>query len=205
MGMLELAGRFLLNTLVVWVMIYGFYYRSSHRRDYYFTFMLISISIFFMIFLLGDVKIKIGFALGLFAIFGIIRYRTESMPVREMTYLFCIIAISVINALAKGWPEMLVTDSVFILATWLFESFIVNKGEKTKLIQYDRIALITPDRQQELIDDLKKRTGLDIIKVEIGGLDFLRDMAMLKVHYIDQEENSVNSQVKMSKEQYTEI
>lgn len=99
-GFLELLLRFCFNLLVVSCIIHLFYYPKSKRRDYYFTFTLISISIFLMIFLLGSVKLKIGFALGLFAIFGIIRYRTESMPVREMTYLFVIIAISVINALA---------------------------------------------------------------------------------------------------------
>ena len=99
-NLITMLLRFSFNMLVVWLMIHCLYYPKSGRRDYYFTFMLISISIFFLIFLLGGVKLKIGFALGLFAIFGIIRYRTESMPVREMTYLFCIIAISVINALA---------------------------------------------------------------------------------------------------------
>lgn len=99
-GFMELILRFVLNMVVVVAIIRFFYYPKSRRRDYFFTFTLISISIFLMIFLLGSVKLKIGFALGLFAIFGIIRYRTESMPVREMTYLFVIIAISVINALS---------------------------------------------------------------------------------------------------------
>ncbi len=92
--------RFLFNSVFIWIIIQKLYYPKSQRRDYYFTFALISVSIFFLIYLLGSVKIKVGFALGLFAIFGIIRYRTESMSVREMTYLFVIIAVSVINALA---------------------------------------------------------------------------------------------------------
>lgn len=96
--LLAMILRFSFNSFIVWIMIHHLYYPKSRRRDYYFTFMLISISIFFLIFLLGEVKLKLGFALGLFAIFGIIRYRTESMPVREMTYLFSIIAISVINS-----------------------------------------------------------------------------------------------------------
>ena len=92
-NLITMLLRFSFNMLVVWLMIHCLYYPKSGRRDYYFTFMLISISIFFLIFLLGGVKLKIGFALGLFAIFGIIRYRTESMPVREMTYLFCILSL----------------------------------------------------------------------------------------------------------------
>ncbi len=113
-NLITMLLRFSFNMLVVWLMIHCLYYPKSGRRDYYFTFMLISISIFFLIFLLGGVKLKIGFALGLFAIFGIIRYRTESMPVREMTYLFCIIAISVINALAItiSYIELLVTNVI---------------------------------------------------------------------------------------------
>lgn len=102
----QLLFRFVFNFIVVGIIIHFFYYPKSKRRDYYFTFTLISISVFFLIFLLGSVKLKIGFALGIFAIFGIIRYRTESVPIREMTYLFTITALSVINALSiPKWPH----------------------------------------------------------------------------------------------------
>ena len=109
--------RFLFNSVFIWIIIQKLYYPKSQRRDYYFTFALISVSIFFLIYLLGSVKIKVGFALGLFAIFGIIRYRTESMSVREMTYLFVIIAVSVINALAVtlSYGELLLTNVIFII------------------------------------------------------------------------------------------
>lgn len=201
--------RFSFNMLVVWLMIHCLYYPKSRRRDYYFTFMLISISIFFLIFLLGGVKLKIGFALGLFAIFGIIRYRTESMPVREMTYLFCIIAISVINALAItiSYVELVVANVIFLLATWLFESYILLKHVSTKLIQYDRIALITPDKRLELIADLEHRTGLKIKSVEIGAIDFLRDMAIVKIHYETDHmgDNSINNELKLSREEWTDV
>ena len=201
--------RFSFNMLVVWLMIHCLYYPKSRRRDYYFTFMLISISIFFLIFLLGGVKLKIGFALGLFAIFGIIRYRTESMPVREMTYLFCIIAISVINALAItiSYVELVVTNVIFLLATWLFESYILLKHVSTKLIQYDRIALITPDKRLELIADLEHRTGLKIKSVEIVAIDFLRDMAIVKIHYETDHmgDNSINNELKLSREEWTDV
>ena len=206
---INMALRFGFNTLVVWIMIHCLYYPKSHRRDYYFTFMLISISIFFLIFLLGGVKLKIGFALGLFAIFGIIRYRTESMPVREMTYLFSIISLSIINALATtiGYVELVCTNLVFLLATWFFESYLLLRHVSTKLIQYDRIALIKPDKRAELIADLEQRTGLKIEKVEVGGIDFLRDMAMLKVYYLNNnnESNSVDDKLKISKDEWTDI
>ena len=204
----NMMARFLFNTLVVWIMIHFLYFPKSRRREYYFTFMLISVSIFFLIFMMGDVKLKVGFALGLFAIFGIIRYRTESMPVREMTYLFCIIAISVINALSvkTSFWELGVVNAVFIIVTWIFESHVLLKNVSTKLIQYDRIELITPQRRPELIDDLQERTGLHIVKVEIGALDFLRDMAIIKIYYrSDNDENNqdISNKLKLTKEQWT--
>ena len=182
----ELLLRFGLNIIVVLGVIRFFYYPKSRRRDYFFTFTLISISIFMMIFLLGSVKLKVGFALGLFAIFGIIRYRTEAMQVREMTYLFVIIAISVINAMIKDftWLELIGVNVLFVLCIWLCESSRWLEHVSTKLVMYDRIELIKPDRREELMDDLRQRTGLNITKVEVGHIDFLRDSALLKVYYI---------------------
>jgi hypothetical protein len=209
--LLQMLVRFAFNTVVIWLMIHCLYYRKSKRRDYYFTFMLISISIFFLIYLLGGVKIKVGFALGLFAIFGIIRYRTESMPVREMTYLFCIIAISVINALAVSisYAELIAVNAMFLLSTWFFESYILLKHVSSKLVQYDRIALIKPDKRAELIEDLKQRTGLNVTKVDVGGIDFLRDMAMLKVYYVSDQTsantNTIEDKLKLSHEDWTEV
>jgi Ca2+/Na+ antiporter len=184
-GFGNLLLHFFINTLVVAFIIHFFYYKKSHRRDYYFTFILISISIFMMIFLLGDVKIKVGFALGLFAIFGIIRYRTESMPVREMTYLFAIISISVINALVVNlsYLEQAGANIIFILSFWLCESNHWLKHISEKLVQYDRIDLILPGKREELISDLQKRTGLHILRIEVGHIDFIHDSAILKIFY----------------------
>lgn len=200
--------RFSFNTAMVWIMIHCLYYPKSQRRDYYFTFMLISISIFFMIYLLGGVKLKVGFALGLFAIFGIIRYRTESMPVREMTYLFSIIAMSVINALATtiSYIELITTNAIFVLAALFFESYVLLKHVSTKLIQYDRIALITPERYDEMLIDLKQRTGLNITKAEVGAIDFLRDMAIVKIYYesgMYEDNSTINNELKLSREEWT--
>ncbi|MCC8186083.1 MAG: DUF4956 domain-containing protein [Bacteroides sp.] len=184
-GLLQLIVRFLLNMLVIGLIIHCLYYPKSKRRDYYFTFTLISISIFLMIFLLGSVKLKIGFALGLFAIFGIIRYRTESVPIREMTYLFVIIAISVINALGIdiSYIELIATNVIFILCIWICESNRWMKHISCKLVQYDRIELVRPQRYEELMADLRERTGLEILKVEVGHIDFLRDSAVVKIYY----------------------
>ena len=195
-GLAELLIRFLLNTAVIALIVRGFYYPKSKRRDYFFTFILISISVFLLIFLMGGVKLKIGFALGLFAIFGIIRYRTESVPIREMTYLFLIIAVSAINGLATSisYLELLATNLLFILSIWVCESHRWVKHVASKLVMYDNIALITPDKEPELIADLKKRTGLDVIRVEVGAIDFAKDTAIVKVYYepLSNEINSVD-------------
>ncbi len=182
----QLLLRFAFNTIITWFIIHFLYYPKSRRGDYYFTFTLIAISIFFLIYLLAGVKLKVGFALGLFAIFGIIRYRTESMPVREMTYLFVLIAISVINALGVtlSLVELGVTNLIFIIAIWLCEnSYKWMKHVECKYVMYDKIDLIKPEKEEELKADIIERTGLNVLKVEVGGIDFLKDTAMLKVYY----------------------
>lgn len=203
-GMGELLLRFAFNAFFIWIIIHKMYYPKSLRKDYYFTFAMISVSIFFLIFLLGSVKIKVGFALGLFAIFGIIRYRTESMSVREMTYLFVIIAVSVINALAVtlSYAELVVTNLIFLLCIRMSENLPWLKHISEKLVLYDKIELVRPERRRELMEDLKNRLGLRITRVEVGAIDFLRDTAMLKVFYDDQTEdgNSVNKLLKLPKE-----
>ncbi len=196
--------RFLFNAVFVWFVIHKLYYPKSQRKDYYFTFAIISVSIFFLIYLLGGVKIKVGFALGLFAIFGIIRYRTESMNVREMTYLFTIIAMTVVNALGitLTYGELFITNLIFIVCIKLVENQPWLKHVSEKLVMYDRIDLIVPERREEMIEDLHKRLGVDIKKVEVGAVDFLRDIAMIKVYYDDPNEtsNTVNKIMKFPKE-----
>ena len=201
--------RFLICVVVNWIIIDQLYYRKSKRRDVYFTFMLISVSlfflVFFMIFVLEDMKGKagIGLGIGLFGIFSIMRYRTDTMPVREMTYLFIIISLAVVNALAATMKieELIITNLIVIIAIVLCEWRL--KTNSVKLIQYDKIDLITPNKREELIADLKKRTGLDIVKVEVGAIDMLRDMTVLRVHYRSTEKgsNSVDRMMKIPKEE----
>lgn len=201
-NMSQLLLHFLINLIFCGIIIHKLYYPKSQRRDYYFTFALISLSIFFMIFLLGSVKIKVGFALGLFAIFGIIRYRTEQMPVREMTYLFVLIAVSVINALAVTltYGELLLTNVLFVCSIWLFEDIPWVKHVSEKLVKYDRIDLIQPEHYEEIKADLEKRLGFPIIRFEVGSVDFLKDIAMVKVFYNGDGINSVNRMMKFPKE-----
>ena len=199
--------RFLISVVVNWFIIDRLYYTKSRRRDFYFTFMLIAIAIFFlvffMIFVLEDMKGKtgIGIGIGLFGIFSIMRYRTDTMPVREMTYLFVLIALSVVNALGSTLSllELLSTNLIVVAAVWTCERFL--RIQPVKLVQYDRIELVCPDRYDELKADIEQRLGLHVQKIEVGGVDFLRDTAMLKVYYEGngKDTNGVDTMLKMPK------
>ena len=186
---LAMLIRLFICIVVNLVIVDRLYYKKSRRRDFYFTFMLISLAIyflvFFMIFVLEDMKAKtsIGIGIGLFGIFSIMRYRTDAMPVREMTYLFVIIALSVVNAIAASVSivELLATNLIVVAAIWLCEHRL--KLEPSKLVQYDRLELIKPDRREDLKADLEMRLGLSVRKVEVGAIDMLRDMAVLRVYY----------------------
>lgn len=194
-GVGNLLLGFFLNLFFVGIVVRYFYYPKCKRSEFFFTFILIAISIFLLIYLLGGVKLKTGFALGLFAIFSIIRYRTEQVAIREMTYLFIIIAMSAINGLVMeelSYSEMVAANLLFIFSIWLCESTLFIKHLSYKVIKYDNINLITPEKEPELIEDLKKRTGLDIVSVEVGGIDFLKDAAIVKMYYRPNN-NSVNT------------
>ena len=190
-SLVNLLCSFFLNTLVVWIVVHFFYYPKGRRRDYYFTFMLLSVSIFMLIYvLLKDASdMGIGAALGLFAIFGIIRYRTESVPIREMTYLFFLVALSVLNAKTGDLNFMgrMFINFAFIGIVWACENFLEVHKEGCKFVKYDNIELISPERYEELVADLEKRLGVKITRVEVGAVDFLKDMAMLRVFYCDPE------------------
>lgn len=194
--------RFSFNILICWIIIQFFYYKKSHRKDYYFTFMLFGVTIFILLFILQNISMQIGFALGLFAIFGMIRYRTETVQIREMTYLFLIIGISVVNGLSMDVPyvSVIVANLLFILVIWVLESNKFLKHTSTKIILYEKIALITPDKYDEMVADLSERTGLKITRVEVGHIDFLRDVAYLKVYYKGDSDiiNTIDSITKFS-------
>ena len=188
-NIVTLPLMFLFNFLITWVIVYFIYYRISKRRDYYVTFMLFSSAMFLLLWLMQILDIQTGFVLGLFAIFGMIRYRTETVPIREMTYLFIIIAVSVINSLSLkaddlAWHQLLFANLMLIALAWAFEAWQNRKQMSTKIILYEKIDNILPEKKEELLADLKQRTGLQIEDVEVGHIDFLRDVAYLKVTYI---------------------
>ena len=187
--LLPMVGSLLLNSVVVWGLVHFFYYPKGHRRDYYFTFVLLSVSIFMLIYLLlgNSADMGIGAALGLFAIFGIIRYRTECVPIREMTYLFFIVALSVLNAKTGdlNFMSRIIINLIMILVVWGAENHLSAYREGCKFVKYDNIDLIQPERYEELKADLEKRLGVKITRVDVGAVDFLTDMTMLRVFYED--------------------
>ena len=184
-NLLHLGIHFTFTMFVSWIIVHLFYYRKSRRRDYYFTFLMFSAAMFILLFVMENIKLQIGFALGLFAIFGMIRYRTETMPVREMTYLFVIIAISIVNGLALNisYAELILANLLIVLLTWILESERIIAHTSTKLVTYDRIDLIVPEKREELKADLEKRIGVKIKTIEVGTVDFLRDSAFIKITY----------------------
>jgi hypothetical protein len=184
----DLVIRATFNLMVVLILVRVLYYRITPRKEYLFTYILISVVVFFMIMLLENVGVEIGFALGLFAIFGMLRYRTQQIPIREMTYLFLVIGVSVINSLANrrvSYSELLLTNAVIVLITYLLEKVYLLKTETRKLIFYEKIDLIRPEKREEMIADLVERTGLPIHRVEIDRIDYLRDAARIYIFYFE--------------------
>ncbi|MBE0639645.1 MAG: DUF4956 domain-containing protein [Bacteroidales bacterium] len=176
-----------LNLFFILILVRYVYYANSRRKDYLFTYLLISITVFFVSYLLQNVSLQLGFALGFFALFGIIRYRTDTIPIKEMTYLFLVIGISVLNALsdkAISYAELLFANISIIVITAIIEYFWSFKHESSKNILYDNVELIKPKNQVKFIDDLETRTGLKINRVEIGKINFDRGTAEITIYYL---------------------
>lgn len=213
--LLLMGGMFLVNLIFILIITHFFYFKKSHRRDYYFTFVMIGIAIFFLMFFMLfmihalNAGAGIGIGIGLFGIFSIMRYRTETIPVREMTYLFTIVCMSVVNSLVAGGDEFhvvqLAPNFAFLIAIWLCETFLLKTKERTKYVNYDRTDLITEQHRADLVADLQKRLGVEVTKVEVGSVDFIRDMALLKVHYIcqtDSHDSFINQSTKIDREEW---
>jgi len=182
----ELLVRFGLNLLVTCFIVVVIYAKTSKRKDFYFTYVAISIVIFLLCFLLESVKIELGFALGLFAIFGIIRYRTDAIPIKEMTYLFVVIAVSVINALANkkiSYAELITTNLLVVIGLYILEKILNLKQEISYRVIYEKIENVQAGKEEILLADLKERTGIDIKHFEIERIDFLRDVAYIYIFF----------------------
>ena len=190
-----LLVRLAINTVILTIIIRFLYYPKTNRKDYLFTYYLIGFITFFLCFGLKKLDIDTGMGLGLFAIFGIIRYRTDAIEIKEMTYLFVIIGLSVVNALLAT-PSILVKDAFqinlvemglinisIVLIIFVLEYVWLIKHETRKTINYERIDLIGTDNYEEMKKDLESRTGLAINRFEVGKIDFLNDTAQIRIYY----------------------
>ncbi len=183
---LHLLIRFAIDMAAVLTLIGVLYYRRGGRKDYFFTDVIISVTVFLLCILLDNVKLDMGFALGLFAVFGIIRYRTESIPIKEMTYLFAAIGLSIVNALANkkvSYAELVFTNVALLGTAAVLEYCFLGRAERSEKVRYDRMDLIVPEKRAEMLADLRARLGFDVVRVEVGEIDFLHDIAFVTVFY----------------------
>jgi uncharacterized membrane protein len=191
-NLLQMATLFAFN-LTTTLLVVFLYARISRKKEFYFSYIAISVAIFLLVYLLENVEMELGFALGLFAIFGIIRYRTDPIPPKEMTYLFVIIAVSVINALSKnyfGFIELAVVNLFLVGTLWVLEKALLLRQEDSVVVVYENIENLHKEKEQELLDDLEKRTGITIKRYQIKKIDFLRDVAQITIFFDVKGQNS---------------
>lgn len=186
----KLSSKFFIRLFIdlasVFVLIRLIFYKNYKKADQYLTFFAFNLVIFLITYLLNKVEMSMGAAFGLFAVFSMLRYRTEIISTKDMTYLFLVIAIGLLSAISKGgWDELALLNGIILLLTFLLESNWLIKKEFTKMIQYEKIELILPEKRQELIQDLKNRTGLNIHRVEIQEIDFLKDATRMTIYYYE--------------------
>ena len=189
----EMLFKFSVDLLVLYVLIRLIYYPIHRKKEYLFTYFLFNIIIFFLCILMNNVKLSMGFAFGLFAIFSILRYRTEQITIKDMTYLFAVITLAVINALVSkkvSVAELVFTNGMILGVTYTLEHLWLTRHEAVKLVIYEKIDLIKPENREQLWQDLGMRLGITVSRVEIGRIDLLRDTAQLRVFYFEDEQKS---------------
>ena len=187
----KLCLTFFLNIVFVTILIQWYYKKNLEKKEYLFTFYMISITVFFLSFTLKKYTLDIGLALGLFAIFGIIRYRTEPVQVKEMTYLFIVIGVSIMNALINkklSLAEVFFANTAIVSSVALIDRIYDIKFQVTKRVLYENIENIKPENYDKLKQDLEERTGITINKISIEDIDFVRDYATVIIHYYDRRE-----------------
>ena len=182
----NLIVRYAFNFIIAFIIIKIIYQRDNNNKDFIFTYFMFNSLIFFFAYILGSVEINMGFAFGLFAVFAILRYRTDPIPIKEMTYLFIVIGISVINALSNkkmSYAELMLTNTIIIFATYGMERLWLLRHESRKVITYEKIDMIVPENHEKLKADLELRTGLAISRFEIGKINFLNDTVQVFIYY----------------------
>ena len=178
--------RFFINLFFLTAIVKYIYHKNNQDKDYFFTFYAIGIVVFFLCFTLKKYELDLGMALGLFAIFGILRYRTVPLDVKEMTYLFVIIGVSVMNALSNkkmSYIEIITANSAIVFGLYWLELYWISNFLLSKKIVYETIENIHPDNHEKLKNDLEQRLGIEIHDLEIGDVNFLRDTAQITIRY----------------------
>ena len=184
--LLNLIIRFGFNLSVAFIIIKLIYHRDHNNNDFVFTYFMFNSLIFFFASILGSITINMGFAFGLFAVFAILRYRTDPIPIKEMTYLFIVITIGVINALSGdevSFEALLFTNTALVGLTYFLEKYWQNNLFASMNIDYEKIENVKPENHEALLADLKERTGLNIQDFQFSRMNFLRDTARIKVYY----------------------
>lgn len=189
----EFGIRTTINLIAVLILVGLIYYPKHRNKDFIFTFVLFNVINFMICFLLGSAKINMGFAFGLFAIFSIIKYRTIVVSIKDMGYFFVCVALGMLNSLANSndnFMVIIICNLVILSLTFLLDRLDFINNENVKEIIYDNVELIKPNVREELIADLKERTGLVIHKVEIVSINYLKDIVLLKAYYYSKESQS---------------
>ena len=179
-------SRLCIDFVSVFILIRFIYYPIYKNREFFFTFFIFNLIIFLITFLLNKVEMSMGAAFGLFAVFSMLRYRTEGISMKDMTYLFLVIAMGLITAISKGnWDELSLLNAIILVFTYLLESNVLLKKEASKTIQYENIEMIKPEFREQLILDLESRTGIKINRISINKVDFLKDTAVIRIYYYE--------------------
>ncbi len=173
------------DLLTIAIIIIFIYYPNYKKLDTIFTFVMFNITIFLLTYVLNTVKISMGAAFGLFAVFSMLRYRTSGIDMKDMTYLFIFIAMGLISAIEMDFYENVIISTLVIVFTLILDTKIVLRRESSKILRYEKIEMIKPNRREELIEELKERTGLNIHRVTIAEVDFLKDVATINIYYYD--------------------
>lgn len=190
----EMIFRFGINALFTIIIVRFIYYRNQRDKEFLFSILILNLAVFFICTMLSETKIKTGFAFGLFAIFSILRYRTEVIPIKAMTFLFIAITIAVINSMASNktsFMEVLFSNLIITVVAYALDNFWLSHNEMSQKILYEKIELILPERREELIEDLRQRTGKDITRVDVKDINFLRDAANLVIYYNEEKADTV--------------
>lgn len=190
-GLTDFLIALTLNLLSALIIVRWIYFSKHRSKKYVFSFLAFNLIIFLVLSLMTSVEMSVGVGFGLFAIFSVLRYRTNPIPIREMTYLFIIAALPVMNATAATgdhWAKLMIANLSVISLLFILENGWGFKFESSKTITYEKIGLIRPENRDLLLEDLKDRTGLAIIRLEIGRINFLKDTARIKVYYDSQQE-----------------